>query len=512
MNIFSSPLVARLNSISVWWHVLGVIVIIAILIIVPDKHASADFVFTERINNSGFADAATSGGMFWFYVLPLGFLLTMYTVTGYDASAHVSEETQNASVSAAKGVWQSVFYSAIIGWFVLLAITFAVGSADVGNEAAGYTPAIFAAVMDSWAAKLVILIALIGQLFCGMSCLTSASRMTFAFSRDGAIPGHKAWTRLNHHRVPYMSVLFIGFWALVITLPALKGNEGGIPFAFFAIVSIAVIGLYIAYVIPVFLRWRQGDAYERGPWNLGEKYKWINPIAIIWVVLCVIIFSLPFVPAAVPGNEDFTLGGVQLRARHRDRGDHLRGHPLGGQRQQDVPLARRGGRGHPGGRDRRAAEVPRGPVGPQDSRDVRPALRRAGRAPEQWHDPRSFATLRRMSETLSVLEPATEGVLQTLPRAGVERDRRGGRPRGRGPARLARARRRGRAPGILRDLTAALEDAHEELALLEARNAGKPIEAARGEIGGAIATFRYFSGSARAAPRRHDSRRRRASR
>ena len=264
VNIFSSPLVARLNSISVWWHVLGVIVIIAILIVVPDKHSSVDFVFTERLNNSGFEDGATSGGFFWFYVLPLGFLLTMYTVTGYDASAHVSEETQNASVAAAKGVWQSVFYSAIIGWFVLLAITFAVGSADVGNEAAGYTPAIFAAVMDSWAAKLVILIALIGQLFCGMSCLTSASRMTFAFSRDGAIPGHKTWTRLNHHRVPYMAVLFIGFWALVITLPALKGNEGGIPFAFFAVVSIAVIGLYIAYVIPVFLRWRQGDAYERG--------------------------------------------------------------------------------------------------------------------------------------------------------------------------------------------------------------------------------------------------------
>ena len=79
--------------------------------------------------------------MFWFYVLPLGFLLTMYTVTGYDASAHVSEETQNASVSAAKGVWQSVFYSAIIGWFVLLAITFAVGDVKVGNEAAGYAPA-----------------------------------------------------------------------------------------------------------------------------------------------------------------------------------------------------------------------------------------------------------------------------------------------------------------------------------------------------------------------------------
>ena len=71
---------ALFNSISVFWHVSGVAVIIGILIFVPDNHQSADFVFTERINNSGFSD--DDGGMYWFYVLPLGFLLTMYTITG----------------------------------------------------------------------------------------------------------------------------------------------------------------------------------------------------------------------------------------------------------------------------------------------------------------------------------------------------------------------------------------------------------------------------------------------
>ena len=69
---------------------LGVAVIIAILIIVPDEHQSVDFVFTERINNTGFDDGAIAGFFFWFYVLPLGFLLTMYTQTGYDASAHIA--------------------------------------------------------------------------------------------------------------------------------------------------------------------------------------------------------------------------------------------------------------------------------------------------------------------------------------------------------------------------------------------------------------------------------------
>ncbi len=306
INIFSSPLVARFNSISVWWHVLGVAVIIGLLIFVPDQHASVKFVFTERINNSGFSNGSVSGGFFWLYVLPLGFLLTMYTQTGYDASAHVSEETQGASEAAAKGVWRSVFWAGVIGWLVLLAITFAAADAGPINEAGGTSISIFETFLDSWAAKMILVIATIGQLFCGMSCVTSASRMTYAFSRDGAIPGHRLWTRLNHHRVPYMAVLFIGFWSLLVAIPALKGNSSGFPFAFFAVVSITVIGLYIAYVIPVFLRWRLGDAFEHGPWTLGQKYRWLNPIAVVWVILSVIIFSLPFNPAGVPWDSSFS--------------------------------------------------------------------------------------------------------------------------------------------------------------------------------------------------------------
>jgi amino acid transporter len=310
INIYSSPLVARINNVSVGWHVLGVAVIIGILILVPDKHQSADFVFTQRFNNTGFVDGASGGGFFWFYILPLGFLLTMYTQTGYDASAHVSEETKGAALGAAKGVWRAVFWSGLIGWFVLLAITFAatdvkaINSADNGFGL-GSSLAIFDTALTPAAAKAVILIATIGQLFCGMACVTSASRMTFAFSRDRAVPGWQQWTKLNHHRVPARAVLFACFWAMVITLPALKGDENNFTYAFGAVVSITVIGLYIAYVLPVYLRWRKGDAFEPGPWTLGKKYKWMNPAAIIWVAICVIIFILPTSPAGVPWDKSF---------------------------------------------------------------------------------------------------------------------------------------------------------------------------------------------------------------
>src|SRR3954471_9962413 len=328
INIYSSPLVALLNNISVFWHVAGVTAIILVLVFVPDTHQSVDFVFTDTINNSGF-----SQGMFWFYVLPLGFLLTMYTQTGYDASAHISEETHGAAKAAAQGVWRSVFWSGVGGWLVLLAITFAASDVDGINKGFGSSLAVFSTALPLGWNKLVVVIATVGQLFCGMACVTSCSRMMYAFSRDRAVPGWRIWTRLNHHRVPAMAVIASCVLALLMTAPALEG-DGNIPYAFFAVVSICVIGLYIAYVMPVFLRWRMGDAFEPGPWTLGAKYKWINPAAIIWVAICVVIFCLPFTPSAVPWNDKFdirylnyapiTVGGLLLivgvwwlvRARH----------------------------------------------------------------------------------------------------------------------------------------------------------------------------------------------------
>jgi amino acid transporter len=90
MNIFSVRLVALLNDISVWWHVLGVTIIVAFLVLKPDNHQTVGTVFSKTINNSGFSHT-----WLWF-VLLLGLLQAQYTYTGYDASAHMSEETHNA--------------------------------------------------------------------------------------------------------------------------------------------------------------------------------------------------------------------------------------------------------------------------------------------------------------------------------------------------------------------------------------------------------------------------------
>ncbi|MGZ5419935.1 MAG: amino acid permease, partial [Solirubrobacterales bacterium] len=143
VNVYADTLLGLLNNISVGWHVLGVAVVIALLVFVPDNHQDLGFVFGHRINAVGFGDGATGGLSFWFLVLPLGFLLTMYTQTGYDASAHTAEETRGAAIAAANGLWRAVFWSAIIGGFVLLAFLFAATDEAGITEAGGASIAIF---------------------------------------------------------------------------------------------------------------------------------------------------------------------------------------------------------------------------------------------------------------------------------------------------------------------------------------------------------------------------------
>jgi amino acid transporter len=304
LNIFGDRVLAMLNNISVGWHVLGVAVIIGLLVFVPDSHQDAGFVFGERINNNGAFDGSTTSLGFWLLVLPVGFLLAMYTQTGYDASAHTAEETRDAAKAAAQGVWRSVFFSALIGWFVLLAFLFAATDVDAVNEGAGFVGSIFTSALDPWAAKMVILIATIGQVFCVAAGLTSASRTWYAFSRDRAIPGWALFRRVNRDRVPTFAVIAVSFFALLISIPALFGKND-IPFAFYALTGICTVGLYLAYIIPVYLRLRAGDRFEPGPWNLGRRYKLINSLAIAFVILVVYSLNLPYTPAGLPWNDDF---------------------------------------------------------------------------------------------------------------------------------------------------------------------------------------------------------------
>jgi amino acid transporter len=317
LNIFSSHLMAVMNNVSVWWHVVGAAAIVLILIFIPDQHQSFSYVFTERFNNSGYSGGSTSSLGFWFAVVPFGFLLTQYTITGFDACAHLSEETASASTAAAKGIWQSIFYSVLGGYLLLLCVVFAIpnakdGSPDNAGAGAGGVAWIFTESLGANWAGLVLFISASAQVFCATSCMTSASRMTFAFSRDGAIPGSATWRKLSSKGVPANGVMLVAVCCAIVTAPALiKVNVGTadapliLPVAFYAVTSIAVIGLYLAFAIPIWLRWRHGENFEAGSWNNGAKYKWMNPIAVAEIVIVSVYLMLPFIPAANPFDDAF---------------------------------------------------------------------------------------------------------------------------------------------------------------------------------------------------------------
>jgi len=312
LNIFSGHLMAIMNNVSVWWHVVGATAIVVVLILVPDQHQSFSYVFTERFNNSGYGGGSTSSLGFWFAIVPFGFLLTQYTITGFDASAHLSEETSSAAKAAAKGIWRSIFYSALGGYILLLCVVFAIpnnaqGQPDNALAGLGVQPIFLGALGQNWA-TFVLFISASAQFFCATSCMTSASRMTFAFSRDGAIPGSKRWSALTPSRVPANAVMLVAMCAMIVTLPALiKVDVNGtpVPLAFYAVTSIAVIGLYVAFAIPIWLRFRHGDKFEVGSWNNGSKYKWMNPIAVAEIIIVSLYLMMPTTPAANPFRSEF---------------------------------------------------------------------------------------------------------------------------------------------------------------------------------------------------------------
>ncbi|MER7849345.1 amino acid permease [Kitasatospora sp. NPDC096077] len=328
LNTLGVRLVAVLNSVSVWWHLAGVAIIVGALALFPDRHASASAVFTEFVNRTGFHSQ--------FYVAMLGLLMAQYTLTGYDASAHMTEETQDAARSGPRGIVNAITVSLVAGWILLLGITFAIRDYDGALDSTTQVPPaqIFIDAIGSGGAQFLLLIVIGAQFFCGMASVTANSRMIYAFSRDGALPGSRLWHRISPRtQTPTNAVWLATGGALLLGLPALWNNT-----AYTAVTSISVIGLYISYVIPVYLRLRQGEDFPRGPWHLGRWSRPIGVVAVAWTAVITVLFMLPtaspitaesfnYTPVAVAVVAGFAGVWWLASARHWFAGPHTGAEP-----------------------------------------------------------------------------------------------------------------------------------------------------------------------------------------
>ena len=280
INHVGVRLAARAADISVWWHI-GVIGVLLVAVGLLHPLHPISYAFTQSYNNSGFGSPI--------YAFLVGLLLAQWTFTGYDASAHVTEETVNPAKRAPWGIVNSVFWSLIFGYLMLLALTLAIP--DLAKTAASTNPVldIVKNALGSTGGLLLFAGFVVAQAFCGLSSITSNSRMLFAFSRDGALPGSK-WLHVvsKKYRTPARAIWVA---AIIAFIPALA--QFPVPAVYSIVVAISVIGLYVSYVIPVLLALIYPNRWKPGPWNLGRYWPVVAWVAVIWVAFISVVLMLP---------------------------------------------------------------------------------------------------------------------------------------------------------------------------------------------------------------------------
>ncbi|UJR32263.1 hypothetical protein I4U23_019728 [Adineta vaga] len=273
-----------LTYISTWWQLLApIIVSITLLIGAKPGHQSMKFVFTEFKNETGWTNKI--------YVILMGLLQAQYVLTGYDASAHMTEETKQADKASPWGMINAILVSTITGWLFLIAFFFGIHNYDETLKTSTGFP-ITQILLDNFSREwtlFFISLLLIACWFCGLASITSNSRMIYAFSRDHAIPGSRWWHTI-HPRVscPLYAVWLSCFIAFLLALPYL-GNTT----AYVAITSLSTISLYISYVLPIVCKLLYPNTFLHGPFHLGRFSTLINLVAVVWVCIIIVLFVLP---------------------------------------------------------------------------------------------------------------------------------------------------------------------------------------------------------------------------
>jgi len=326
INITGIKLMARLNDFSVWWHIAGVLLIALLLTLFARYHNTLAFLFSHA-NSVTPLDAASDtlpGGKIGptlvfgdtkiasplFALVPslaalykaapfalvflLGLLQAQWTYTGLDASANTAEETVEAHLNSAWGIFLSVVVSAVVGYVLLMILTWCIPPGKLAEAATDAYPVLYIVDhnLSALFANLIAVVIGVAMWLCGCSGLTSMARTWYAFARDDGMPGASLIKQVSpRFGTPIWSILITSVLVVAICIYAA---------AFSVVTSISTITLYLAYIIPVYLNWRnkrrQHGEYttpRSAPWSLGRWGNLINGVAIAWTLFILVIFSIP---------------------------------------------------------------------------------------------------------------------------------------------------------------------------------------------------------------------------
>ncbi|EAU39076.1 hypothetical protein ATEG_00430 [Aspergillus terreus NIH2624] len=285
VNIFCSKWLDLINKVCIYWTAASVIIILVTLLTMADERRDAAFVF-------GHYDASQSGwpsGWAFF----VGLLQAAYTLTGYGMVAAMCEEVQNPHREVPKAIVLSVVAAGVTGLVYLIPILFVLPNVKTLLSVASGQPIglIFKTATGSAGGGFGLLFLILGILmFAGIGALTAASRCTYAFARDGAIPGFRLWRKVNTR-------LDVPVWAVILStvVDCLLGLiYFGSTAAFNSFTGVATICLSTSYGVPIFINvLRRRQAVRESSFSLGRFGYAINILTVCWIVLAVALFCMP---------------------------------------------------------------------------------------------------------------------------------------------------------------------------------------------------------------------------
>ncbi|OCH88957.1 amino acid transporter [Obba rivulosa] len=294
---------ARLQTVYV---VLNVLLCLAVIIALPaatpkEFMNSADFAFGNFSNFNGW----TNG-----FAFILSFLAPLWTICSFDSSVHISEEAANAAVVVPWAIVYAIGIAGILGWAINVSLAFCMGT-DLTDIIASDQPMaqIFFNSFGQKGTLAVWAVVVIVQYMMGSSMVLAASRQTFAFSRDGALPFSGWLYRMNGFtKTPVNTVWFVCGWSIILGMLSFAGTQ-----AINAVFALSVVALYVAYSIPIAARFLGTNDFTPGPFNLGWWSRPVGFTAVVWMTFMGIVFLFPTSPQTDIADMNYTivvLGGV----------------------------------------------------------------------------------------------------------------------------------------------------------------------------------------------------------
>ncbi|KDQ54536.1 hypothetical protein JAAARDRAFT_196453 [Jaapia argillacea MUCL 33604] len=303
----ATQILARLQTV---YLILNVLLCFAVIIALPAA-TPAEFKNTAKFALGDFSNVSGWDNGFAFV---LSFLAPLWTICSFDSAVHISEEAANAATAVPWAITGAIAIAGVLGWAINVSLAFCMGTdleAILGSPIGQPMAVIFYNSFGQKGTLALWAVVVLAQYMMGSSMVLAASRQSFAFSRDGALPFSRILYRMNSYTgTPVNTVWFVCIWAILLGLLAFAGAV-----AINAVFEIGVVAAYIAYSIPIAARFLGENDFKPGPFTLGAFSKPVAFLAVTWMTFMGIVFLFPATPTADSQTMNYTvvvLGGVMI--------------------------------------------------------------------------------------------------------------------------------------------------------------------------------------------------------